>query len=118
MYAEILARPLEGDLRGFHVGLRHLVGVFRGVELDFGEHFAVEQTLVALVFHARLLALRAGAIEPRLRLRHGLLLQRRVDARDQLALLHVIVEVGEDRGDLTGHLRAHLHGGHGAQHCR
>ena len=53
--------------------------------------------------------MRLRALELRLRVLHGLLLQRRIDAREELALLHVVVEVDVDLRDLPGHLRADLH---------
>ncbi len=90
---KILPRAVERDLRALHVGPRDGERVLRVVELDLGEHLALEQLLVAREFALGLLELRLVALDAGLRIAHGLLGQRRVDAGDELALLHVIVEV-------------------------
>src|SRR5262249_47184233 len=53
--------------------------------------------------------------ELRLSVLHGLLLKRRIDTREQLTFLYLVVEVDEDLGDLTRDLRADLHGANRTQ---
>ena len=49
----------------------------------------------------RLVCLRLQLLEIRLRVGYPLLRDGRVDAREELALLDVVVEVDEQRGDLS-----------------
>ncbi|MBV6418272.1 MAG: hypothetical protein CMLOHMNK_03082 [Steroidobacteraceae bacterium] len=112
---EILAGAIERHLCGLVVRQRHLAPELRRVELDFGEHLALEQREIAPVLDVRLLVLRATALDPRLRVAHRLLEQRRVDARDQLSLPHGVIEVRMDCDDAARDLRADLHRRHGAQ---
>jgi hypothetical protein len=52
--------------------------------------------------------LRTDALERGLGVGHGLLLQRRVDAGQQLSLLHLVVEIDKELGNLSRDLRADL----------
>ena len=54
-------------------------------------------------------------MEPIVPFLNRLLLQRRIDAGQQLTLLHLLIEVGIDRGDLPRDLRTDLHGRDGTQ---
>ena len=80
-----------------------------------GDELLAQQLLVALVLALGGVELRLGALDAGEPLLHRLLQQHRIDAGEELALLHLVVEVGMDGRDLTGHLGPDLDRGDGAQ---
>src|SRR5690606_25830620 len=108
--AQVLPRALEVELRRRVRRARDVVVVQRGVVLAVRHDLLLVELRDALVLPLRLLELRPAAFDADLRGPYLLAQQRRIDPRDELALLDAVVEVDVDLRDLAGDLRAHLDG--------
>ena len=108
--AEVAARALEADLRGRVGRARDRVRVLGLLELRVGHDLLLVQAARAVEVAPRLRELGFDALEARLGGTHLLEGQRRIDARDELARLHAVIEVHEDLRDLAGDLGADLDG--------
>src|SRR4029077_86128 len=83
-----------------------------------GYDLPFEELLIPRVITFRLSHGGQRALQLRLRLLHCLVLQRRIDAGEQLPLSYVLVVVGVDSRDLSGDLGADLDRLHGTEGTR
>ena len=86
-----------------------------GAELAGRDDLPVEELLIPRVITFRLFHGRQRALHLRLRLLHSLVLQRRIDAGEQLPPSYVLVEVGVDGRDLSRDLGSDLDRFHGTE---
>jgi hypothetical protein len=107
-----VARRLELGLGTDDRGTRRRVVQVDGLVLGLGDALALEELLGSPLLGLGVLELGARHVEIGLGLRQGVLLQPRIDARDELAGAHLVAGLDPHLDDLAAGLRLHVDGEH------